>query len=117
MSELRITPEEVLAAYEKTGIVPKCGIWWEKRYGSEELCGCPLTVLFFVAHPDEKPQEFPKTNRIWGWAEQTYGEPYYRAFFNHVDGFASVTESLRAEQGKEDGQAVRRACKAKFLTF
>lgn len=52
-----VTLEAVLAAYQKTGIKPVCGVWTESLEGT---CGCALVALVCAIPGVPKPADLLK---------------------------------------------------------
>ena len=90
----RITPNEVLAAYDKTGLRPVFGCWW-KWHGDGVTCCCPVAVLYESISGTD--------GDCIGWAHETYGVEYTDSFINGVDG------GPEGGTGYADGRAVRQA--------
>lgn len=119
MTTKRITPEQVKAAYDNTGIKPRKGTAFGNRKDQSRvggLCCCGLAVLFFDAHPetlmriemelDTKPA-CDNVSDVYQWARAEYGEDYMSGFMGGFDCFTAEYEfsSERMRQGHEDGRA------------
>ena len=94
MTEARITPDEVLAAYAKTGMKPIFMFWW-----SDNGCCCPVAVL-------HESIGAPAGGCIH-WANKTYGDDYVESFIAGVDGCPEI-EGF-GDTCYADGRAVRQA--------
>lgn len=119
MSERRITPEEVLAAYKRhpeikpdhhsyTRILPD----WDKiendDYTTTVVCACPLAVL--CASENEYALTGSEAQGVAMWARDTFGNAYREGFVAAVDGEDTDPEwNERARQGYADGLAVAAA--------
>lgn len=91
MSELRVTPEEVVDAYRKTGMRPIRGAW---RNGRE--CGCPLAALALAAEAGSPVF----------WSLERFGSHYAVGFINGVDKPDQDTVfNPRWDIGFKDGKA------------
>ena len=90
----RITPAEVKAAYEKTGLDPLRFLT-----GPVSNCGCPIAALWVAAgEPDHDPMS---------WAKEQYGFRYTNGFVAGVDDV--VYGRWLDKTGYTDGQAVAAA--------
>jgi hypothetical protein len=78
----RITPDEVIAAYRKTGLRPVKRAYC--LYLCPPLCGCPITAIY-LATLDGLPVELPKIEfEANKWADREFGSDYKNSF---TDGF------------------------------
>lgn len=131
--ELRITVEEVLHAYEVTGLKPIRGTYGRyegltsvayKPTPGYVSCGCPLTAL----HLQELKLSVNAVNfydlHTAKWAKLKYGETFRDAFTWGVDQplehtrERAITAFTRQERiGLEDGRAVRQALLDKYGEF
>lgn len=105
--ELRITVEEVKAAYKKTGIQP-IQIFYCGEDSKSSNCGCPVTALYCVA----KNKEISRINNsveIEKWADEVYGMAYHHAFVRGVDRATNGGVTERHDQGYADGCEVAKA--------
>lgn len=112
MTQLRITPEEVLAAYDKTGLFPACRSWSTiLQNGQAHTCGCPMTALYVAEHPDDPQDEDENgyyANRVQNWGDRKYGMQYCKGFVwgvdqRHLYGRHKDHEHELHEQGFADG--------------
>lgn len=98
----RITPEEVQAAYEKTGIQPAKESYFNIVDEVETACG--IGAMAHAAHADGRSFN-PRV-----WATKKYGEYYHRGF---VAGFDDKREPAvqgdRYALGYADGRAAAKA--------
>ena len=95
----RIKPQEVLAAYRKTGLKPV-----RRKFGGK-TCGCPATAMYVAAHGGKNGTR----NLVINWMAATYGGRYASGFFAGVDGFPEEACSPTSFQGWADGKQVARA--------
>ena len=115
MSDKRITPAEVLAAYRATGLRPiQCA--WRNSGGT---CGCPVQAMWMAAgSPDlartDNHREFaPAPER---WLYDNYGAIYGGAFLCGVDGDRIGSPVDREAEGIADGKSAWKAVVAAGLT-
>ncbi len=95
MSQLRITPEEVIAAYKETGAIPtRCVI---RSIYKEKVHCCAMGVLALQANVDKEI--------AYDWLEEQYGVRYSHEFQVGFDSNIRYGESI----GHQDGRAVRDA--------
>ncbi|MDE2102417.1 MAG: hypothetical protein KGL39_34545 [Patescibacteria group bacterium] len=104
MTDRRITADEVIAAYQKTGLRPVI-----RKYLDVD-CGCPLSALYFSEHPDA-PRGASGANTV-EWAEDTYGTLYRLGFVDGFDYMCPRGSFGRMLEGESDGIAVRKALEA-----
>ena len=84
MTQRRITPEMVLAAYEFSGIGPARGTFCKMENG--KLCGCALVALWLMRERDAQDSEPPLNPQRWTqWSIEEYGEHYRNGFANGWD--------------------------------
>ena len=78
LTQLRITPEEVRAAYLKTQLAPLTGIWLE--------CGggCAITALYLAENPILNTIN-DDISEITKWADNKYGQNYVQGFLEGFD--------------------------------
>jgi hypothetical protein len=108
----RITPQEVVEAYRKTGIKPIEGYYLRDDDGVR--CGCALGALYLAAGNPFNDMEASS------WATQTFGIEYECAFMGAFDGIDEEEESDSEECvtiARMDGIAAREACIAAGLEF
>lgn len=105
-SELRITVEEVRAAYEKTGIQPIQCLYIDHE--RKNNCGCPLTALYFSETGADLSCFKDSSDDIPEWADKKYGSLYHHAFVRGVDGLPNSGIAERIRQGWEDGCKIGR---------
>lgn len=120
MREPRISGEQAVAAYRKTGLHPIRDEFARKEDG--RLCGCPLTAVWAARLPDgwrRKRIETIEAN-VEIWATRLYGDQYVIAFtaaYDHGVGNLEkpcVYAEQRAIDGFNDGRAVAHAVWAAF---
>jgi hypothetical protein len=68
----RITPEEVVAAYRKTGLRPIRGVYCERVKGA--VCGCPIAVLYLASIENPPDNAFRIATRSAKWGAAEFGE-------------------------------------------
>lgn len=107
----RVTSDEVLSAYRKSGMLPLREFYVDKE--GDRLCGCPLGALYLAKHPREKQDDCGLLYvRVDDWAETRYGVEYVIAFtaaFDYGIGNLEPTCSYaeqRSIDGFNDGRAV-----------
>jgi hypothetical protein len=101
----RITPDEVKAAYERTGIVPATCCWYGLKGGS--ACGCALTAMCI----DAGHVSITLTESKMNYVQDALGlDPHYtRGFLFGFDG-VNVNDCQGAVNiGHEDGVACAEA--------
>lgn len=96
----RITPADVKAAYEKTGIKACCDCWAASKNGVT-TDACALTVLFIAAgSPD---------GDLHGWIKATFGRRYAADFSAGYAGMDGETDAHR------DGRSCRAESSPQFI--
>lgn len=119
----RITPEQVLRAYQKTGIFRRTNVY-STTNKQNKPCGCPLTALFCAVKPsnlkgvinylrDKCEENCIDGGEIADWAEETYGHNYKLAFVTGVDGRTNYCNDEESVMGYEDGVRVRKTLRMK----
>lgn len=111
MSERRVTPEEVKAAYEATGAEPRRRTWVTPKRGMSvvENCGdaqaCGLGVMFLKERQPSKISE-DTWNAASYYAKSEFGEDYVQGFVSGFDNPGHVPGHKGREcQGFCDGKA------------
>jgi hypothetical protein len=103
----RITPEEVVEAYRKTGLTPeRTGMDW---FSEDGKCGCGATAVMKARNPD-----FCNSTLKFGDAIELLGvsRPYLRGFVVGFDGLSPIDMDLQEyAQGYQDGVD---SCRAAF---
>jgi hypothetical protein len=104
----RITPREVLEAYEETGLTPKTGSFVTD---AGEACGIGVVA---IRHVESLAYAFARYMRQRGVNRPVF---YASGFANAFDGHAQQIPQLTGESyktGYRDGQRVRRFVEAKY---
>lgn len=121
----RITPEEVVAAYRKTGLRPVRRISAERRFDDgfcvndeiAPLCGCALVAIATAnGARDLDPIQLPESEILNAACEEVFGvrwddldgHEYAAGFLGGFDGRARVlwvVVGTPSEQGYDDGRA------------
>lgn len=104
----RITPAEILEAYEKTGFIPKQGSWLEEIDGPNN-CACGLTAMVYTVDPTI-PASYWGRRGFWLCEQYLELDRWYAEGF--IDGFDSETDpdweidwDPAYLRGLEDGKA------------
>jgi hypothetical protein len=98
----RITPREVLKAYEATGLIPSANI-----YRCDQLA-CALGVLLEVSGAPRTTDDFGEIGAVDGLAfARRITEDYVLGFEAGFDNVPKSSDVLRS-QGYRDGRRVRR---------
>lgn len=115
----RITPEQVVEAYKKTGLHPVDGVWVHRRLLEKDevmLCGCALSAVC-CSKGESVAAEFEIISYYSG---QGYGgvahhlgyelklDPgYIQGFMNGFDDEEEMEDTPEYNQGYKDGLAAR----------
>lgn len=102
----RITPEQVKAAYEQTGLKPVQGEYFDRDVpplcANEPTLACGLGALYRSVFPGGEADGVS----VEKWADTKYGCEYRDGFINGFDGcrvMANETDEWKI--GHQDGQA------------
>lgn len=111
----RISADEVLAAYRKTGLRPICEVYIDRK--GDFLCGCPLGAIYVSKHPRAK--NLPISDlyvKADEWADKVYGVQFTLAFTAAFDrGMEDADDVIcpysdpRSVDGWIDGRAAAQA--------
>jgi hypothetical protein len=100
----RITPDEVKAAYAKTGIKPERGGYFSSKKG-RPACGCGIAALYIANCGLTSNPELD----LWDWCEPLFGRHYSQGFTIGFDGgprwLYGRIDGEEFEAGIEDGNA------------
>lgn len=101
----RITPEQVKAAYEKTGMKPaRCSMLWWKKDGAP--CGCGLGALFVASHGGlDAFRDVVLMPALRPWAQERWGAKYVYGFIVGFDDNGLPCNDARKREGRADGRA------------
>lgn len=112
----RITPEQVLKAYEQRGLKPMQDQWYEKA--GQDRCGCALTAVILSQHPElEDLEEEESLNEhidsCHGALLDSLDNDYISGFIGGFDQGKIPTINARPVylDGHNDGKAVWEAVK------
>lgn len=109
----RITVEQVVKAFEQTGLKPRQGNYFRAE-GEKVTCACGLGAIYIADHDTEETKTKPAgTLTINEYFRKRYGSDYRLGFVRGFDGdhlntFA-IQNKVEYTLGFEDGVA---ACKA-----
>lgn len=104
MSETRILPEDLPAAYRELGIIPGRYQYFAVLPDSPK-CSCGMGVMA------QANGIRPYTTEITEWSYKKYGAPYHIGYIRGFDGRTDIgwkgmdQDKARYEQGMADGQA------------
>ena len=106
MRNERITVSEVQAAYKKTGLSPRRGVY---VLCGQSQCGCPITALYCIQPVIVGSVQ---SEDVRFWANARYGPEYHSGFVDAVDGKDEESRRMvgrRYDDGFADGRAVASA--------
>lgn len=107
----RITPEQVIEAYRKTGFTPRCGLY--VCFRGCEISGCGIGAMYYAERGERPDERNHNAYDINAWMITSYSASYRRGFIQGFDGDKKYCrvgwDKTEFNAGCVDGQAARKA--------
>ncbi len=106
----RITPEEVVAAYQKTGLKPNASTFLNPK----GTCGCGIGALCLA-----ETDRLENGVSVLDWGAEQFGHEYEGGFSDGfcLEGIALEYVPCRYAEGYADGRAAAEAVEKEFGPF